>query len=52
MGTDINYDDTSHQVIFDHINGGAGSGALQDASQQWQRLGQEVGTTGKFFVRV
>ncbi len=51
MGTNFNYDDTSHQVIFDHINGGAGSGALQDISQAWQRLGQEVGATGKSYVQ-
>ncbi|HXT44502.1 MAG TPA: PPE domain-containing protein [Pseudonocardiaceae bacterium] len=51
MGTNFNYNDTSHQVIFDHINGGAGSGALQDVSQQWQRLGQEIGATGKLFVQ-
>jgi PPE family len=51
MGTNFNYDDTSHQVIFDHINGGAGSGALQDSSQQWQKLGQEIGSTGKSYVQ-
>ncbi|HEV7828800.1 MAG TPA: PPE domain-containing protein [Pseudonocardiaceae bacterium] len=51
MGTDFNYDDTSHQVIFDHINGGSGSGALQDISQAWQKLGNEIGATGKSFVQ-
>ena len=47
MGTDFNYDDTSHQIIFDHINGGAGSDALQEISQSWQRLGDGVGSTCK-----
>jgi hypothetical protein len=51
MATNFNYDDTSHQVIFDHINGGSGSGALQDASQVWQQLGQEIGATGKSYVQ-
>ncbi|MGH3843067.1 MAG: PPE domain-containing protein [Pseudonocardiaceae bacterium] len=51
MGTNFNYDDTSHQVIFDHINGGAGSGALQDTSQAWQRLGQEIDAAGKSYVQ-
>jgi len=51
MGTDFNYDDTSHQVIFDHINGGAGSDALQEISRSWQRLGDGVGTTCKSFVQ-
>lgn len=51
MGTNFNYDDTSHQVIFDHINGGAGSGALQDASQAWQQLGHEIEATGKSYVQ-
>ena len=51
MGTNFNYDDTSHQVIFDHINGGAGSGALQEVSQAWQKLGNEIGTTGKSYVQ-
>jgi hypothetical protein len=51
MGTNFNYDDTSHQVIFDHINGGAGSGALQYVSQEWQKLGNEIGTIGKSYVQ-
>ncbi|MDT7596312.1 MAG: hypothetical protein QOJ06_1858 [Pseudonocardiales bacterium] len=51
MGTDFNYDDTSHQIIFDHINGGAGSDALQEISQSWQRLGDGVGTTCKSYVQ-
>ncbi len=50
MGTNFNYDDTSHQVIFDHINGGSGSQSLQAASQAWQRLGDDVGLTGKSYV--
>ncbi|MGH3695014.1 MAG: PPE domain-containing protein [Pseudonocardiaceae bacterium] len=50
MGTNFDYDDTSHQVIFDHINGGSGSGALQQVSQEWQKLGHEIGSTGKSFV--
>ncbi|PZS40639.1 MAG: hypothetical protein DLM62_01800, partial [Pseudonocardiales bacterium] len=51
MGTDFNYDDTSHQVIFDHLNGGAGSDALQEISRSWQQLGDGVGTTCKSFVQ-
>ncbi|HET9118654.1 MAG TPA: hypothetical protein VFN75_11375 [Pseudonocardiaceae bacterium] len=51
MGTNFNYDDTSHQVIFDHINGGVGSSALQDVSQEWQKLGDEIGATGKSYVQ-
>jgi PPE family len=51
MGTNFNYDDTSHQVIFDHINGGAGSGALQQVSQEWQKLGNEIGAAGKSYVQ-
>lgn len=51
MGTNFNYDDTSHRVIFDNINGGSGSGPLQDASQGWQKLGQEIGATGKSYVQ-
>ncbi len=51
MGTHFNYDDTSHQVIFDHINGGVGSSSLQQASQAWQRLGDDLGSTGKSFVQ-
>jgi PPE family len=50
MGTNFNYDDTSHQVIFDHINGGSGSQSLQAASQAWRRLGDDVGLTGKSYV--
>ncbi|MGH3752629.1 MAG: PPE domain-containing protein [Pseudonocardiaceae bacterium] len=51
MGTYFDYDDTSHQVIFDHINGGSGSGSLQDACREWERLGDDVGVTGKSFVQ-
>jgi hypothetical protein len=51
MGTSFNYDDTSHQIIFDHINGGAGSDALQQNSQAWQQLSGEIGVTGKSFVQ-
>ncbi len=51
MGTNFNYDDTSHQVIFDHINGGSGSDSLQEACRAWQRLGDDVGATGKSFVQ-
>ncbi len=51
MGTNFDYDDTSHQVIFDHINGGSGSGALQQVSEEWQKLGHEIGSTGKSFVQ-
>jgi hypothetical protein len=51
MGTNFNYDDTSHQVIFDHINGGAGSGSLQESSESWQRLGDDVGVTCKSFAQ-
>ena len=38
MGTNFNYDDTDHQIIFDRINGGAGSDSLQQAaikSTEW-----------------
>jgi hypothetical protein len=51
MGTNFNYDDTDHQVIFDRINGGAGSGSLQEASRAWQRLAGDVGVTGKSYVQ-
>ncbi|MGH3873094.1 MAG: PPE domain-containing protein [Pseudonocardiaceae bacterium] len=51
MGTDFNYDDTDHQVIFDSINGGAGSGSLQEVSRAWQRLGDDVGVIGKSYVQ-
>ncbi|MDQ4093782.1 MAG: hypothetical protein M3143_10385 [Actinomycetota bacterium] len=50
MGTNFNYDDTDHHVIFDSINGGSGSGSLQEASRAWQRLGADVGTIGKSYV--
>ncbi|MDQ3760771.1 MAG: PPE domain-containing protein [Actinomycetota bacterium] len=50
MGTDFNYDDTSHQVIFDHINGGSGSESLQEASRAWQQLGDGIGLAGKSYV--
>ncbi|MGB9281979.1 MAG: PPE domain-containing protein [Pseudonocardiaceae bacterium] len=51
MGTNFTYDDTSHQVIFDPINGGAGSGSLQQNSQKWQQLGAEIGATCKSFAQ-
>jgi PPE family protein len=51
MGTNFNYDDTDHQVIFDRINGGAGSSSLQEVSRAWQRLGDDVGVTGKAYVQ-
>jgi hypothetical protein len=51
MGTNFNYDDTDHQVIFDRINGGAGSDSLQEVSRAWQRLGDDVGVTGKSYVQ-
>lgn len=51
MGTNFNYDDTSHQIIFDHINGGAGSDSLQQVGQAWQRLGEEIGASGKAYVQ-
>ncbi|HET9257436.1 MAG TPA: PPE domain-containing protein [Pseudonocardiaceae bacterium] len=51
MGTDFNYDDTSHQVIYDQINGGSGSGPLQEASQRWQALGQQIESAGKSYVQ-
>jgi hypothetical protein len=50
-GTDFNYDDTSHQVIFDDINGGFGSEPLQQASQGWNQLGDDVGITCKSYVQ-
>ncbi len=51
MGTSFNYDDTSHQIIFDHINGGAGSDALQETSRGWHLLGNDVGATGKSYMQ-
>ena len=51
MGTDFNYDDANHQVIFDSINGGARSGPLQEASRAWQQLGDDIGVTGKSYVQ-
>jgi hypothetical protein len=51
MGTNFSYDDTSHQVIFDSINGGARSGPLQEASRAWQQLGNDIGVTGKSYVQ-
>ncbi|MGB9047267.1 MAG: hypothetical protein WCC47_07700 [Pseudonocardiaceae bacterium] len=51
MGTSFSYDDTSHQIIFDHINGGAGSDALQQISTAWQGLGHRVGVSCKSFVQ-
>ncbi|MGH3776437.1 MAG: hypothetical protein ACRDRR_12010 [Pseudonocardiaceae bacterium] len=51
MGTNFNYDDTDHQIIFDRINGGVGSDSLQEVSRAWQRLGDDVGVTGKSYVQ-
>jgi hypothetical protein len=51
MGTNFNYDDTSHQVIYDQINGGSGSEPLQQASQEWTKLGNEIGETGRSYVQ-
>jgi PPE-repeat protein len=51
MGTNFNYDDTSHQIIYDQINGGSGSEPLQLSSQAWARLGNEIGETGKSYVQ-
>jgi PPE family len=51
MGTHFNYDDTSHQVIFNHINGGVGASSLQQANQAWQQLGEGIGVTGKSYVQ-
>jgi PPE family len=51
MGANFNYDDTSHQVIFDHLNDGAGSDALQEASRAWQRLGNDIGVTSKSYAQ-
>ncbi|PZS16113.1 MAG: hypothetical protein DLM60_15785 [Pseudonocardiales bacterium] len=51
MGTNFTYDNASHQVIFDQLNGGAGSDALQEISRSWQQLGDGVGTTCKSFVQ-
>ncbi len=50
MGTNFNYDDTSHQVIYEQINGGSGSEPLQQSSQAWAKLGSEIGETGKSYV--
>jgi PPE family len=51
MGTNFNYDDTSHQIIYDQINGGSGSEPLQLSSQAWAKLGNEIGETGKSYVQ-
>ncbi len=51
VGTNFNYDDTDHQIIFDRINGGVGSDSLQEVSRAWQRLGDDVGVTGKSYVQ-
>jgi hypothetical protein len=51
MGTNFNYDDTSHQVIYDQINGGSGSEPLQLSSQEWTKLGNEIGETGRSYVQ-
>ena len=50
MGTNFNYDDTCHQVIYDQINGGSGSEPLQQSSQEWTKLGNEIGETGRSYV--
>jgi len=50
MGTNFNYDHTSHQVIYDQINGGSGSEPLQLSSQEWIKLGNEIGETGTSYV--
>jgi hypothetical protein len=51
MGTNFNYDDTSHQIIYDQINGGSGSEPLQLSSQAWAKLGNEIGEIGKSYVQ-
>ncbi|MGH3547303.1 MAG: PPE domain-containing protein [Pseudonocardiaceae bacterium] len=51
MGTNFTYDNASHQVIFDQLNSGAGSDALQEISRSWQQLGDGVGTNCKSFVQ-
>jgi hypothetical protein len=51
MGTNFNYDDTSHRIIFDQINGGSGSEPLQQSSQEWTKLGNEIGETGRSYVQ-
>jgi hypothetical protein len=51
MGTNFNYDDTSHQMIYDQINGGSGSEPLQLSSQEWTELGNKIGETGKSYVQ-
>ena len=50
MRTNFNYDDTCHQVIYDQINGGSGSEPLQQSSQEWTKLGNEIGETGRSYV--
>ncbi|MGH3916131.1 MAG: hypothetical protein ACRDTC_22395 [Pseudonocardiaceae bacterium] len=50
MGTNFNYDDADHQVIYDNINGGVGSQPLQEVSQAWKQLAQDVGDTAKTYV--
>ena len=50
MGTNFNYDDTDHQLIYDNVNGGASSGPLQEISRAWQQLADDVGVTAKEYV--
>src|SRR5919205_86908 len=50
MGTNFNYDDTCHQVIYDQINGGAGPPPPPQSSQEWTKLGNEIGETGRSYV--
>lgn len=50
MGTNFNYDDADHQLIYNDINGGASSGPLQETSRAWQRLADDVGVTAKEYV--
>lgn len=50
MGTNFNYDDTDHKIIYDNINGGAGSEPLQELSGEWERLADDIGNTAKAYV--
>lgn len=50
MGTNINYDDADHQIIYDNINGGVGSQSLQEISREWRQLAEDVGGAAKQYV--
>jgi hypothetical protein len=42
MGTSIDYSTVSHETIYQHITGGAGSAALMDGSRGWQSVAAKL----------